>query len=299
MAAQAARKRHPVTQNTLDSYQSALQAHILPQLGDVTLESIRNGELKRFVNHMVAQDFSPATIQRDLAVIKQVIASAVDSEGNELYPKTWNEDFIDAPAIVPAAQTAPLLPLESLLGAISGGSRQEKAFYALLAGSGLRLAEGIALRQGVDDGLTTFWDRDNGRIHVRTQIQNGRETAPKTAAGVRTVDLDPKLNAYLVRLLPSAPGLVFRNARQGFLNTKKLYDDAYARGIVVGFHSFRRFRITHLRSVSGLPEDLIKFWVGHESKSITDRYSKLAQDVAFRQFWCAKAGIGFELPEVQ
>src|SRR5208282_4198018 len=150
MAAQAARKRHPVTQNTLDSYQSALQAHILPQLGDVTLESIRNGELKRFVNHMVAQDFSPATIQRDLAVIKQVIASAVDSEGNELYPKTWNEDFIDAPAIVPAAQTAPLLPLESLLGAISGGSRQEKAFYALLAGSGLRLAEGIALRQGVD-----------------------------------------------------------------------------------------------------------------------------------------------------
>ena len=297
MASTAARKRQPVSQNTLDSYQSALRARVLPVLGDLTLESIRNGELKRYVDHGVSEGHSPATIQQDLAVIKQVIKSATDSEGNELYPKTWNEGFIDAPAVVPTAQKAPLLPLESLLQAISGGSKQTQAFYALLAGSGLRLAEGIALRQGVDDGVATFWDRDNGRIHVRTQVQNGAETAPKTAAGVRTVDLDPRLNVFLLKNLTSAPGLVFRNSRQGFLNPKKLYQDAYANGIVIGFHSFRRFRVTHLRSITSLPEDLIQFWTGHASKSITDRYSKLAQDVQFRQFWCAKAGIGFELPE--
>ena len=297
MAALATRKRSPVTQNTLNTYRSALSARILSQMGYMDLETIRNGELKRYVDHLVSLGLSAATIQQDLAVIKQVIKSAEDSEGNQLYPRTWNETFIDAPAVVPAAQTAPLLPLGTLLGAVSSASGQEKAFYALLAGSGLRLAEAIALRQGVDDGLATFWDRGNGRIHVRTQVQNGRETSPKTDAGIRTVDLSPELNAYLIRLLPATAGLVFRNARQGFLNPKKLYDDAYTRGIVIGFHSFRRFRITHLRSVSGLPEDLIKFWVGHADKSITDRYSKLAQDVAFRQSWCAKAGIGFELGE--
>ena len=299
MVAQAARKRLPVSQNTLDSYQSALQAHILPQLGDLPLDTIRNGELKRFTAYLVSEGYSPATIRRDLAVVKQVVKSAVDSEGNELYPRTWNEEFIDAPVVNPAEQKAPLLPLETLLEAISGGSKQEQAFYALLAGSGLRLGEAIALRQGVDDGSATFWDRANGRIHVRTQIQEGRETAPKTDAGIRTVDLDPGLNAFLTTTLPATAGLVFRNERQGFLNPKTLYKDASSRGITLGFHSFRRFRITHLRSVSGLPEDLIKFWVGHGGKSITDRYSKLAQDAQFRQFWCAKAGIGFQLPEAQ
>ena len=100
--------------------------HILPQLGDLPLDVVRNGELKRFTAHLVSEGFSPATIRRDLAVVKQVIKSAVDSEGNELYPRTWNEEFIDAPVVNPADQNAPLLPLGSLLQAISGGSARSK-----------------------------------------------------------------------------------------------------------------------------------------------------------------------------
>jgi hypothetical protein len=36
-------------------------------------------------------------------------------------------------------------------------------------------------------------------------------------------------------------------------------------------------------------------WLGH-ARSLTDRYaSQLRDDVAYRQEWCEKAGLGFEL----
>jgi hypothetical protein len=38
--------------------------------------------------------------------------------------------------------------------------------------------------------------------------------------------------------------------------------------------------------------------VGHSGASITDVYDKSAEDEAFRKEWSAKAGLGFELPEL-
>jgi hypothetical protein len=43
------------------------------------------------------------------------------------------------------------------------------------------------------------------------------------------------------------------------------------------------------------PEDLISFWLGHSATSITDRYSKLKDDVSFRQEVSTKVGLGFAL----
>ena len=44
------------------------------------------------------------------------------------------------------------------------------------------------------------------------------------------------------------------------------------------------------------PEDLIRFWLGHADKTVTDRYSKLNEDVTFRKKVAEQVGIGFELP---
>ncbi len=64
-----------------------------------------------------------------------------------------------------------------------------------------------------------------------------------------------------------------------------------------GFHSFRRFRVTHLRK-QGTPEDLLRFWIGHGDKTVTDRYAKLSEDVAFRKTQAERVGIGFNLEVV-
>jgi integrase len=61
-----------------------------------------------------------------------------------------------------------------------------------------------------------------------------------------------------------------------------------------GAHAFRRFRTTWLRKQHA-PEDLIRFWLGHANKSVTDVYSKLKEDVTFRKRVTEQVGIGFEL----
>jgi hypothetical protein len=66
----------------------------------------------------------------------------------------------------------------------------------------------------------------------------------------------------------------------------------------MGFHSFRRYRVTHLRK-KRVPEDLLRFWIGHADKSVTDGYSKVKEDVEFRQLCAANVGLGFEIPAAE
>lgn len=62
----------------------------------------------------------------------------------------------------------------------------------------------------------------------------------------------------------------------------------------MGFHAFRRFRASVLRK-ERVPEDLLKFWLGH-ARTLTDTYaSQLREDVAFRQQWAECAGLGFSV----
>ncbi len=68
----------------------------------------------------------------------------------------------------------------------------------------------------------------------------------------------------------------------------------------VGFHAFRRFRTSVLRKAR-VPEDLVKLWLGHASKSVADDYARqLREDVPFRQEWAQRVGLGFSMgkPEV-
>ena len=43
------------------------------------------------------------------------------------------------------------------------------------------------------------------------------------------------------------------------------------------------------------PEDLIRFWLGHADETVTDGYSKLAEDVEYRKQVAAEVGPGFEI----
>ena len=65
-----------------------------------------------------------------------------------------------------------------------------------------------------------------------------------------------------------------------------------AAGRSIGFHAFRRFRAAVLRKAR-VPEDLIKLWLGHAGNITDDYAAQLREDVAFRQEWAARVGVGF------
>ena len=63
-----------------------------------------------------------------------------------------------------------------------------------------------------------------------------------------------------------------------------------------GNHAFRRFRNTYLRNHTACPDGLIKFWLGHADKDMTDRYDKIREDTTFRKDVAERCGFGFKLP---
>jgi len=69
-------------------------------------------------------------------VPKMVVASALNAEGEPLYPRTWNNDFIGLPIINKQEQHRPTITEADVNKLIRNAPRREAVLFALLAGIG-------------------------------------------------------------------------------------------------------------------------------------------------------------------
>jgi len=289
----AARKRNPLRPASIRTYRTCINT-LVPLIGKLPLQTVGNKVVNEVVTKLSNQGYSPRSIALNVTVIKKIRKSAVNEDGDQLFPTTWNVDVIDAPSVGDDKQ--PTITAVGLQDAISKADMHRKALYALLAGSGLRIAEARALKLkiGPDDGVSTIWIPEGGRIIVRQQMTRNGLAPTKTKAGQREVDLAPELNQFLNRCFTDTGlavyGLLFDDCEGCY--REHLEED----GITGGFHAFRRFRVTHLK-LAGVPDALIKFWVGHAAGNVTEQYTQVAGEIESRKTWAAKAGLGFQLPE--
>ena len=287
------RKRKPIKPNTASSWASHL-AWLNPRIGDIALESVNNLTLKELVSKMADAGFTPKTIHNYTHVVKSVVASVVNEQGEQVYPRKWNHEFIDLPEV--RNQRTPTFTAEEVAQILLTAEGQYRVLYALLAGSGLRIGEAIGLE---------VTDVSDATIRVRQSVWNGRKQTPKTTNAVREVDLHSSLSAMLKAFIGDRKtGFVFqtRNGKpwsQPNILTGSLHPILNSIGKdESGFHGFRRFRVTHLRK-NHVPEDLLRFWIGHADKSVTDGYSKVKEDVTFRKVCAENVGLGFQVPEIR
>ena len=63
------------------------------------LADVSNAAMRQLVEKMSNAGLSPKTIVNYVQVVKLVLASAVDEEGEQIYPRKWNHDFIQLPII--------------------------------------------------------------------------------------------------------------------------------------------------------------------------------------------------------
>jgi integrase len=287
------RKRNPLRPATIRSYRSHLDSSLLPLIGKLSLESVGNKAVSEVVQKLSEQGYSPRTIGVNVFIIKKIRKSAVNEDGEQLYPTTWNTDMIDAPSVGDTKQ--PTVSAQQVQDAISKADTHRKALYAVLAGTGLRIAEARALKLlRVDDQISSAWLPDQSKIAVRQQMTRDGLAPTKTRAGLREVDLAPDLNNFLKYLFAVVQpgGLMFDDC-------ENCYRDHLAEdGIIGGFHTFRRFRVTHLR-MSGVPDPLVKYWTGHAAGNVTEQYTQVAGEIESRKQHAIKAGLGFQLPEEQ
>jgi integrase len=271
----AARRNRPIKDSSLDVYKAYLT--LIPcEVQELNLEQIDNATAKLVTDRLVGCELAPATIREVLKLFKRVVASSIDSNGNELYPRKWNDEYIDQPQITGQNQpTVTAEEIEDMLRAdIEPGM---KALVVLLAGTGLRLGEALALKaENV---------QIPGVVQIRTTLYRGKEQSPKTKAGVRFVDIPLELQSYMSSfiaekpdkyLFPYSPATLYRSLD------------------LPGFHSLRRFRATWLRQ-NNVPSELVSYWLGHSPATITERYVRMEVDASFRKQEATRVGLGFKI----
>jgi integrase len=144
-----------------------------------------------------------------------------------------------------------------------------------------------------------FPAEDCRTITVQQSCWDGTIQTPKTKNAYRQVDVCAALAKLLKDFAKDRqPGLLFVNKlgeplSQTNLARRSLHPIPKSLEVETGgFHAMRRFRATWLRKQRA-PEDLIRFCLGHAKGSITDGYSKLADDLEFRTEVAEKVGVGF------
>lgn len=297
-----ARRRKPVKPATVRGWESYIAKHLNPAIGDTSLANVNNSTLKGLVTRLTDDGLGPKSIRNIVQVVTAVVASAVNEHGEAIYPRKWNYDFADMPAV--ENQRTPMFSGEEVTKIIAKAGKQERVIYVLFASSGLRAGElfGLEVKHLSGDTIT-----------VAQSVWEGRVQPPKTVNAFRQVDLHPTVSAMLRDFIGDRKqGFIFQTRtgmpfRQCNFLRSSLHPILEQLGIEKqGFHGFRRFRVTHLES-SYVPTGLVKYWTGHAKSgdgdvvrsSVTDKYVKMRKDTKFRADVAERIGLGFDLPKIE
>jgi len=304
-ATATSRNRRPVADATVQFWRGCLDKWLIPNLGDLPVSAVNNGAVKRLVAIMV-HELSPKSIDSYVGVVKAVVASAVNEEGEELYPRRWNAAFLDLPVVEKSKQNTPSFSAEVMSGLAKWKYPKEQVLFVLCGATGLRIGEalGLEIDKHISPDFLTLSIKQKAR-HCRVELR------VKTVSAVRKVDLHPSIAALLHDFVGErATGFLFQSRKGKPLSSSNVlkrhlhpalkelgYVNEFTGTHKAGNHAFRRFRNTHLRKV-GCPEGVYQYWMGHAPADMSDLYDKVKEDLAFRREWAERCGIGFELPSV-
>jgi len=230
-----------------------------------------------------------------------------DEQGEEIYPRKWNHEFIDLPLVEKDKQNTPSFSSEVMTGLARWKKKRERMIFVLCGAGGLRVGEALGIE--IDEHISP----DFLTIFIQQKVHHGRvEQRLKTANGCRQVDLHPTIATFLKEFVgkratgflfctrqgkPVSPSNIIRRHLHKAL--KELgYVNPFTGTHKAGNHAFRRFRNTYLRNYAQCPEGLYKYWMGPARKDMSDLYDKIKEDVAFRRSWAERCGFGFQLPSV-
>lgn len=193
-------KKPSVKPKTYAAYEAHVRNHIVPELGNYTLSSLRNDMVQRFINGLAEKGLKSLTIERIVGTLKAALIQAVD---NGLLAKS-PAARVKMP--LPQERTPRVLTVhEQELFMEAAKTHRNGEIFLLILGTGLRIGEALALT----------WndiDFDNCILSVnRTQIEycdhiNGETiyhrtySSPKTKTSKRKIPLIPVLITMLLDL---------------------------------------------------------------------------------------------------
>jgi hypothetical protein len=94
-----------------------------------------------------------------------VVASVVDDDGSELYPRDWNHEFMDVPLVEKSKQNTPSFSSEVLTGLARWKNPKTRMLFILCGAAGSRISEalGIEIDRHISSDFRTISIRQQAR----------------------------------------------------------------------------------------------------------------------------------------
>ena len=176
-------------ESTLSDYQDILRVHVLPVFGDMRLTDITRGMVKDFLWAKVNKGYAASTVTYIKNVVAGVLNRAVD---NEIIPANPAHNL--GKIVSPRDRKESMDPLtadelRTLLDTVKEHFREHYPLFLLLARTGMRIGEALALQWGDIDFSSRF-------IRVSKWLVRGKISTPKSGKS-RRVDMSLQLTETL------------------------------------------------------------------------------------------------------
>jgi len=162
----------------------------------VPLAAFGNAAMKKFVQDCAHFNWSPSTLADHVLIVKLIIASAVNEEGDPLDPCTWNRRFLNAPAVETAKQKRFVFTRDQIEALLREQNLHRKDFATPLAQE--PACGSVKCVRSACAATIPKHPWEPGKILVRTTMFNNDETGrTKTESGKRTVYLHSSLDQMI------------------------------------------------------------------------------------------------------
>ena len=273
--------------------ESQLTKHILPRLGSLTLDMVDETMVQEFVAELKGAVFERrrknGTLVKKYRLSRKTVLNIVGVVKLVVGRKIWQSWELDLGKASRPKQ--PYFTEAQLRQIIAAAPERYRVLFILLAGTGMRIGEALALDPRED------LDLDHGVIYVRRSVWRGHEQTPKTENAVRQIDIDPALANTLRDYVGNGDRSLLFESRNGTplsdVNIRNRVLAPLLKKLNIpraGLHAFRHSRVTMLRK-HGTPGDLQKQWIGHSNLRTTDRYSHTDEELEYRRAVAEKVGI--------
>lgn len=291
------RDREPIKDTS--SIEAALNKWILPEIGDLPLASVNNVTVKPLATKM-KKSLSARSVNKYVEYVQQIVASLKDDKtGEPIHRRKWDSSVMDLPVVKQKEQRRPALKAKTVNQLVQDSQGDEQALYVIEGAAGMRISEALALeKKHFINNCRTICihqqvDRDTPRIVEYL----------KTDSSYREIDVSEEVAKYLRAFLEGKDGLLFQT-RNGTPYLHNNLEDRWltkrlnAMGLDepgLGWHGFRRFRKTWVRS-KRCQEDISMFWMGHKPKTMSELYSRMDEELELRLAEADVVGVGFDIP---
>jgi integrase len=285
--------RRGFTESTRSDYRRDLKRYVNPRLGRLRLEQITPRHVAEFIAWLCDEEaqkrrLADATVRRILAPVRSCMRSAMreglvphnPTQGAALPARDQQRRIEDGSDDLSEDHDVRALTTDQLAARLLVAPAAHGLLFELLAATGLRISEALALRLG-----DLVLDGDRPVVCVRRAHVRGAFKPPKSKYGRRQVPIDQELVRTLRRRCGSDPrALVFPGPDGGPLHPSNLLmrtfkPAAEEAGVPwAGFHTLRHTCASRLFA-EGRNAVQVQRWLGHSDPGLTLRtYVHLLND---------------------